>query len=77
MADLIAKCIRTARRTCRIPSAYPVRHVKSCEEAGSTQAVVLFDKLVRKAIEEAINAMLDEAADGLSAPYERTDERTA
>ena len=36
-------------------------------------------ELVRKTIEETINAMLDEEADQLvgAGPYERTDERTA
>ncbi len=36
-------------------------------------------ELVRKTIEETINAMLDEEADQLvgAAPYEQTDERTA
>ena len=36
-------------------------------------------ELVRKTIEETINAMLDEGADQLvgAAPYEQTDERTA
>lgn len=36
-------------------------------------------ELVRKTIEETINAMLDEEADQLvgAAPYERTDEREA